>query len=74
MGTRRLALALKALDLQRSAVPRPISQQIFGLPFIPRLTGRRSERNDKKSKLSESSLKNLTMLTVAWRFLLLINM
>lgn len=51
----------------------PISQQIFGLPFIPGLTGRRSERNDKKSKLFESSLKNLTMLTVAWRFLLLTN-
>lgn len=50
---------------------RPISQQIFGLLFIPGLAGRRSERNDKKSELFEESPKNLTVLPAVWRFLLL---
>lgn len=71
MGTRRLALALKKLDLQRSAVAQPISQQIFGLLFIPGLAGRRSERNDKKKELFEVSPKNLTVLAAVWRLLLL---
>lgn len=50
---------------------RPISQQIFGLLFIPGLAGRRSERNDKKSELFEASPKNLTVLAAAWKSLLL---
>lgn len=50
---------------------RPVSQQIFGLLFIPGLAGRRSERNDKKNELFEASPKNLTELTAVWRFLLL---